>query len=276
MTVLPAEIAYGKVVGRFLLAIADSVDADRNPDAKAATGTITFTPVSAIQYASLPVPTTIVKQRIVCNLNVNGELADSQGAVGVWLVAGQQYDVSYNVENATLETHRILVSTTHDDTTPLDLTLAAPLPVTPAVTYIVNQQLYLDTVAARDAAQAAAASMTIKVGIPFSVNGNLVLRTGTNRYYNDTGKTLTISSVRASVGTSPSGSSVIVDVHKDGTTIFTTQSNRPTITPGGTTSLVTTIESASFPAGSFITVDIDQIGSTVAGADLTVSVVLTG
>ena len=43
MTALPAEIQYGKVVGRFLLAIGDASDADRNPDAQAAAGTVTFT-----------------------------------------------------------------------------------------------------------------------------------------------------------------------------------------------------------------------------------------
>jgi hypothetical protein len=90
--------------------------------------------------------------------------------------------------------------------------------------------------------------------------------------YNDSGRTLTITSVRASVGTAPTGASVIVDVHLNGTTIFTTQGNRPTISPGAFTSGSATPDVTSVAAGDYLTIDIDQVGSTVAGAYLTVQV----
>jgi hypothetical protein len=109
---------------------------------------------------------------------------------------------------------------------------------------------------------------------PFSYTGVLTVYTGTARLYNDSGRTLTISSVRASVGTAPTGASVIVDVNKNGTTIFTTQSARPTIAASGFTATGTPAVT-TWAAGDYLTVDIDQIGSTVAGADLTVTVVAT-
>jgi hypothetical protein len=49
------------------------------------------------------------------------------------------------------------------------------------------------------------------------------------RVYNDTGEDLTVTGVRASVGTAPTGATLIVDVNLAGTTIFTTQASRPAI-----------------------------------------------
>ncbi|MEU4534397.1 hypothetical protein AB0G15_05985 [Streptosporangium sp. NPDC023825] len=107
----------------------------------------------------------------------------------------------------------------------------------------------------------------------YSVTGAVTTGAGTYRVYNDTGRTLTISSVRASVGTAPTGASLIVDVHKNGTTIFTTQSARPTIAVSTNTSKSTTMDVTTWADGDYLTVDVDQVGSTVAGANLTVQVV---
>jgi hypothetical protein len=81
--------------------------------------------------------------------------------------------------------------------------------------------------------------------------------------------------VRASVGTAPTGASLIADIHRSGTTIFTTQTNRPTIAAGSNTDLADAIEVNSLGSGEYLTCDIDQVGSTVAGSDLTVQVLLT-
>ena len=110
----------------------------------------------------------------------------------------------------------------------------------------------------------------------FSAAGDLAVDTGTHRLYNDTGGPLTITAVRASVGTPPVGSPLIVDVNKDGTTIFTTQTNRPTVPDGGSTDLADAVEVTSWAAGEYLTVDIDQVGSTTVGADLTVTIVAEG
>lgn len=105
----------------------------------------------------------------------------------------------------------------------------------------------------------------------FTYTGTLAVATGVARLYFE--ETLTIKSVRASVGTTPAGSTIIIDVNKNGSTIFSTQANRPTIAIAGSTSgLITNMNTTSIVSGDYLTIDIDQVGSTSAGADLTVQV----
>lgn len=105
----------------------------------------------------------------------------------------------------------------------------------------------------------------------FSKQGAASVATGATRQYVD--EAYVIDQVRASVGTAPTGATLIVDVNKNGTTIFTTQSRRPAIAISGNTAINSgAIEVASLAAGDYLTVDIDQIGSTVPGSDLTVNV----
>jgi hypothetical protein len=113
----------------------------------------------------------------------------------------------------------------------------------------------------------------VRVLFPFSRAGVLTTGVGAFRIYNDTGATLTIKAVRTSVGTVPTGAAIICDINKNGTTIFTTQGNRPSIAISGNTSgKVTNMDVTSLADGDYLTVDIDQIGSTIAGADLTVQI----
>ncbi len=76
----------------------------------------------------------------------------------------------------------------------------------------------------------------------------------------------------AVVDTAPTDASLIVDVHLNGTTIFTTQGNRPTIVTTATDSGLAIPDVTAASGGDVLTVDIDQVGSTVAGADLAVVV----
>ena len=97
---------------------------------------------------------------------------------------------------------------------------------------------------------------------------------GTNKaaYFQVPAKCL-IEEVRVHLGTVPTGAAFIVDVNIGGTTVFTTQANRPTVaisasdatsgTPDGGTSIA---------KDSVLTLDVDQIGSTIAGSDLVVFV----
>lgn len=113
--------------------------------------------------------------------------------------------------------------------------------------------------------------------LPYNVPGTVATAVGAGRIYNDSGRTLTILSVRASVGTAPTGQSLIVDVNVNGTTIFTTQANRPTIAAAGNTSgKVTNMDVTTIADGSYFTVDVDQVGSGTAGSDLTVQISLGG
>lgn len=104
----------------------------------------------------------------------------------------------------------------------------------------------------------------------FAKNGALSVSTGLSRLYNDLGYDLVIEKVRATVGTAPTGSTLIVDVNKAGTTLFTSQGNRPTVAISGFTVLSAAPDVTSWAAGDYLTIDVDQIGSTVAGSDLQV------
>ena len=107
----------------------------------------------------------------------------------------------------------------------------------------------------------------------FKLSGTLATGTGATRLYNDTGASWVIASVRATVETPASGGTVVIDVNIDGTTIFTTQANRPTIAASANTSgKVTSAEVTTVPDGSYITVDVDTV--TAPAANLTVTVVL--
>jgi hypothetical protein len=75
-------------------------------------------------------------------------------------------------------------------------------------------------------------------------------------------------------GTPPTGTDVIVDLLKNGTTIFTTQTNRPRVlatTNGGTLAVP---DDQVFADGDYITVNIDQIGNVTPGDDITVGVLV--
>jgi hypothetical protein len=106
----------------------------------------------------------------------------------------------------------------------------------------------------------------------YTVSGALSVGAGGLRLYNRFG-VLKMIEVHAAVGTAPTGASILIDVNKNGTTIFTTQSNRTAIAASANTGSSITIEVSGFVYGDYLTVDIDQVGSTVAGSDLTVSVV---
>lgn len=106
----------------------------------------------------------------------------------------------------------------------------------------------------------------------FTYSGPLTLVTGEARLYFDA--PYTFSSVRASVGTAPTGSSVKVDVLLNGTSIWaTTPSNAPEIAVSTFTSgAVNVFDTLSIAAGDYLTIDVTQIGSTLPGEDLTVSI----
>ena len=86
---------------------------------------------------------------------------------------------------------------------------------------------------------------------------------------------ITVVAVRAAVGSAPTGASLIVDVHKNDTTIFTTQGNRPTIAAAGNVSDEETPDVTSVTDSDYLTLDVDQVGSSTPGSDLTVTVEFT-
>lgn len=106
---------------------------------------------------------------------------------------------------------------------------------------------------------------------------NLAVSTGTHRFYvhGPPGMIWTITGCWASVGVAPTGAAILVDINKNGTTIFTTQGNRPTIAASGFASgRVANMDVATLADGDYLTADIDQVGSTIPGQDILVFIEL--
>jgi len=84
---------------------------------------------------------------------------------------------------------------------------------------------------------------------------------------------LTITGVELRCKTAPTGAALIIDINKGGTTIFTV---RPQINDGSTVNAgVATLNVTDLAAGDVLTVDVDQIGSTIAGADVSIILKVT-
>lgn len=114
-----------------------------------------------------------------------------------------------------------------------------------------------------------ASNVTIRglsvIKLPFSIGGDFTVSTGSFRLpITEPGS---IRQVYATAGTAPTGQSAIFDVNLNGTTVFTTQGNRPTIPAGSNISSAAVPDVKGLSEGDYLTVDVDQIGSTVAGAD---------
>jgi len=97
------------------------------------------------------------------------------------------------------------------------------------------------------------------------------LTTGTNKVYFQMPYTGTLLAVRATVNTAPTGSAIEVNIKKAGSTIFSTKLTIDDSEKTSTTAAVPAVISDSALADNAeITIDIDQIGSTVAGKGLKV------
>jgi len=111
--------------------------------------------------------------------------------------------------------------------------------------------------------------------VRFVIPGTATVGTGVERIYAEVDRQ--VFACRVTANTAPTGADLIVDVNKDAVTIFTTAANRPKILATavlGAWALPDRVASAGTKVakGSYLTVDRDQIGATVAGADLTVEI----
>jgi hypothetical protein len=97
------------------------------------------------------------------------------------------------------------------------------------------------------------------------------LATGTDKVYFRMPYAGTLLAVRASVNTAPTGSTLIVDINEAGSTILSTKLSIDASEKTSTTAAVPAVISDSALADDAeITIDIDQVGSTVAGKGLKV------
>jgi hypothetical protein len=110
-----------------------------------------------------------------------------------------------------------------------------------------------------------------------SVQGSLSTFVDGRRFYHGRDTSVRIGKLRASVGTAPTGASILVDVKLNGTSILSS----PAEITVGTHTVVVTPDVANFDSGfvgeavvllpsDFLTVEVTQVGSTVPGSDLTV------
>jgi hypothetical protein len=82
----------------------------------------------------------------------------------------------------------------------------------------------------------------------------------------------TIIKAQAYAKTAPTGADLIFDINVNGTSIWNaTQANRIRIVDGANEATpVTSFDTTSLAAGDNITLDVDQVGSTAPGAEITV------
>ena len=154
----PEDFQFGYVVGRFLQRRGDTAaDPDRLPDFVGATGTATFIPASISVIATTP--SAVVLQDPEIFEIVDGTLVDKTSTPGVWLITGQ-YTVKYSIGTTKLADVTITVTSAHTELNPLQLAAQQPIPPTPTVKFVVNEQVYTDAIAARDQAVTAAAAAT--------------------------------------------------------------------------------------------------------------------
>lgn len=107
----------------------------------------------------------------------------------------------------------------------------------------------------------------------FTAPGTLAVYTGKSRWYAPSA--FDIESITVSCGTPPTGSSLVVDININGASIFTNPANRPAIFENNFFALSVEPDTTVVLQNEYLTVDIDQIGSTFAGSDLVVVIQLS-
>lgn len=105
----------------------------------------------------------------------------------------------------------------------------------------------------------------------YAAAGELEVGAGTFRL--PFGQPARLINVRASVAVAPTGANIIIDVNLNGASVFTS-ATKPTIVAGTNMSAVAFPDTQYIDIGEYLTVDIDQVGSTLPGEDLTVTVLL--
>lgn len=113
-----------------------------------------------------------------------------------------------------------------------------------------------------------AATFALAIGTPATVGANktnevVVPRSGT------------IVKAFARAKTAPTGADLIFDINKNGVSIWATnQANRLKIVAGANGGTQMAFDTTSVSEGDVLSIDIDQVGSVVAGQDITVELLM--
>ena len=99
------------------------------------------------------------------------------------------------------------------------------------------------------------------------------LTTGTAKVTFRAPKNMRVTGVRANVNTAPAGSTILVDINENGTSIFSTRVSIDATEKTSVTAASAAVISDTFIADdSEVTIDIDQIGSSTAGKGLKITI----
>lgn len=95
------------------------------------------------------------------------------------------------------------------------------------------------------------------------------------RWYNRTGRSITVSGWDISATTAPVGADIIADVLLNGTTTFTTTANRPKLTASGSQTHATSAapDTVTVADGDYLQARLVQVGSSTAGSNVTLTAI---
>lgn len=102
----------------------------------------------------------------------------------------------------------------------------------------------------------------------FTAPGTLTSYSGKARWFSPAD--FEITAITVGCGTAPVGQPIVVDINLNGASIFTDQANRPRILEGNFFATGVAPNNRFVDQNEYLTVDIDQVGSTFAGSDLVV------
>lgn len=135
----------------------------------------------------------------------------------------------------------------------------------------------INTLMANDSALYASLG-ALPAGVSYPVPGVQTASTSVMVGYLTILYNMTLTKIRITLKTANTGDTFIVDVHYHATTlssavsIFSTQSNRPTIADGGYSADSGTPDTTSVVKNGYLVFFVDKVGSTVAGSDLVINV----
>jgi len=103
----------------------------------------------------------------------------------------------------------------------------------------------------------------------WGVDGLLAVAQGTHGFTAEFAFTLTRTRARA--GTVPTGAGVRVDINRNGSSVFASTGDQPTIADGQASAISSTYQNAAVAAGDVLTMDVDTVGTTYTGSNLVVT-----
>jgi hypothetical protein len=110
----------------------------------------------------------------------------------------------------------------------------------------------------------------VKGQFTWTIAGSLAVGTSQSFPLRPSATALVVTSVFLEVTTAPTGAALIVDINKNGNTLFTTRPQIAAAALTGGSGAIFVANPTTLALDDKLTVDIDQVGSTIAGANIVV------